>query len=176
METYCFNYRGRMVKIQFEPLGEHRYRLEQDGQSTEVLVQAVDGHTYSVFVGETHHLVYVTVGEEAIYLHIEGQSICLEPVRESRTSRAENQEAASTAEREMTAPMPGKILKLMVTEGQRVTAGEGLFILEAMKMENEVRAPQQAVVKKIHVQEGDLVSVGEVVLELDYPEKADVES
>ncbi|RMG65151.1 MAG: biotin/lipoyl-binding protein [Calditrichaeota bacterium] len=121
-------------------------------------------------MGERHHLVYIARSPEAIYLHIDGQAFRLEPVRESREARSSSEQPAGQAERNITAPMPGKILKLMVREGQQVSAGEGLFILEAMKMENEVRAPQQAVVEKIHVQEGELVSVGEVVLELHYPE------
>ncbi|AEC52773.1 putative acetyl-CoA carboxylase biotin carboxyl carrier protein subunit [Pyrococcus sp. NA2] len=66
----------------------------------------------------------------------------------------------------VTAPMPGKILKILVKEGQEVKLGQGLLILEAMKMENEIPAPRNGVVKRILVKEGDSVDTGQPLIEL----------
>lgn len=64
------------------------------------------------------------------------------------------------------APMPGLVLKLLVTEGQEIKKGDPVLILEAMKMENVFKAPADAVVKAIKVTERKAVEKGEVLIEL----------
>ncbi|WP_099211405.1 pyruvate/oxaloacetate carboxyltransferase [Thermococcus henrietii] len=66
----------------------------------------------------------------------------------------------------VTAPMPGKILRVLVSEGQQVKTGQGLVVLEAMKMENEIPAPKDGIVKKLYVKEGDTVNTGDPLVEL----------
>ncbi len=58
------------------------------------------------------------------------------------------------------APMPGLVVRVEVSEGQVVEAGEGLVVVEAMKMENELRASHRAIVEQIHVSAGDRVEKG----------------
>lgn len=58
------------------------------------------------------------------------------------------------------APMPGLVVRVEVTQGQAVEAGEGLVVVEAMKMENELRAPSRGVVEQIHVSAGQRVEKG----------------
>ncbi len=69
--------------------------------------------------------------------------------------------AAGAGEHSINAPMPGKILKVLVTEGQAVKAGENLMMLEAMKMQNEILADSDGTVKAINVQAGQTVKVGD---------------
>ena len=64
------------------------------------------------------------------------------------------------------APMPGTILKVNVTAGQSVKAGDIMFILEAMKMENEIMAPHDGKIDCIHVEKGSAVNVGTVLVTL----------
>ena len=73
---------------------------------------------------------------------------------------------AAAGEGAVTAPMPGKILRILVKEGEQVKTGQGLLVLEAMKMENEIPAPKDGVVKKILVKEGDTVDTGQPLIEL----------
>jgi len=63
------------------------------------------------------------------------------------------------------AVIPGTIQKVMVSEGEEVSAGETMMILEAMKMRNEIRAAQQGVIKKIYVKEGEHVPKSHLLLE-----------
>lgn len=65
------------------------------------------------------------------------------------------------------APMPGLVLQLLVEEGARVKANDGLAVIEAMKMENEIRAPADGVVAKIAVKEGQPVDKGTVLIQLE---------
>lgn len=67
----------------------------------------------------------------------------------------------------ITAPMPALVVRLEVVVGQSVAAGQGLLVLEAMKMENEIRSPRAGVVKTIHAAVGKAVEKGEVLVTLE---------
>ena len=66
----------------------------------------------------------------------------------------------------LTAPMPGRVIKVFVTVGERVTKGQPLAVLEAMKMEQRFEAPRDGVVTALHIREGDQVSEGTQLLDL----------
>jgi biotin carboxyl carrier protein len=67
----------------------------------------------------------------------------------------------------ISAPMPGLVLKIQVEEGQKVQAGQGVVVVEAMKMENELKASADGVVTKIEVSEGDTVDKGAVLVVIE---------
>jgi len=65
------------------------------------------------------------------------------------------------------APMPGQILEIMVSEGDQVTEGQPLAILEAMKMENELKAPVSGTISSIHVEEGQSLEKNSPIIEIE---------
>ena len=65
---------------------------------------------------------------------------------------------------EVRSPMPGMVVRCEVREGERIVAGDGLLILEAMKMENEIRATKEGTIKKILVVDKQVVDKGELLL------------
>ncbi len=67
----------------------------------------------------------------------------------------------------LVAPMPGMIIRISVEVGDVVQAGQGLIVMEAMKMENELRAASAGQVKAVHAREGTAVEKGAVLLELE---------
>ena len=67
----------------------------------------------------------------------------------------------------VTAYMPGRVVEVMVQEGERVHAGQGLVVLEAMKMENEIQAEHDAVVARVFVSAGQAVEGGDPLFELE---------
>ena len=69
--------------------------------------------------------------------------------------------------KELKAFIPGLILKIFVKEGDKVEAGQSLFLLEAMKMKNTVEAEISGKIKKIYVEEGDKVAKNELLLEFE---------
>jgi biotin carboxyl carrier protein len=68
---------------------------------------------------------------------------------------------------QITAPMPGKVVRILKNAGVAVEAGEGLLVVEAMKMQNEIRSPKRGKVEKILVKEGQAVNAGEVLAWVD---------
>lgn len=67
---------------------------------------------------------------------------------------------------DLKAPMPGKILDILVNEGTEVALGDPVMILEAMKMENELKAPADGILETLHVEKGDNVEKNQLLLEI----------
>ena len=63
------------------------------------------------------------------------------------------------------APMPGKVLSVLIKEGEKVEAGQDLLILEAMKMENVIKSAQEGVVDKVHISDNDTVDKNQTIVE-----------
>lgn len=83
------------------------------------------------------------------------------------TSKFKNRETWKRPdEKRVEAFIPGTIQRIMVKEGQQVSAGTPLLILEAMKMRNEVLSPLNGIIKKIHVNEGEMVPKSQLLLEM----------
>ncbi len=68
-----------------------------------------------------------------------------------------------TGPKKLTAPMPGKVVRILVSEGAEIEAGAGILVVEAMKMQNEVKSPKKGIVQKITVREGAAVNSGDVL-------------
>jgi biotin carboxyl carrier protein len=64
---------------------------------------------------------------------------------------------------EILAPMPGKVIRVLAAVGDAVEAGQGLLVVEAMKMQNEIRSPKSGKVERLLVKEGQNVNAGEVL-------------
>jgi len=65
--------------------------------------------------------------------------------------------------RKLTAPMPGKVVRLLANQGAEVEAGAGILVVEAMKMQNELKSPKKGTIQKILVREGATVNAGDVL-------------
>ena len=135
----------RRLSVDLVKIGPEIYSLLVDGRSHELQIRG-DGEEYQVFFGPRHYQVQVA-GERA---------------RRLRGLAAEDQ--GHEQPREIRAAMPGLVVKVEVQEGDRVKAGDGLVVVEAMKMENEVRAIRTGVVKQIFVQQGVTVDQGKTLV------------
>jgi len=71
------------------------------------------------------------------------------------------------AKRNISSVMPGKVIRVLVSEGQTVQQGQGLLVVEAMKMQNEIKSPNAGKVQKILVREGHAVNAGEILLTVE---------
>ena len=131
---------------------EHLVEAQHCGGSTVVLV--IDGRRYRADLIRQDSEWHVALGRE-VYTFVSD-------------SVASSHVVATVAVPEITAPMPGKVLQVLVQPGQPVAAGDGLLILEAMKMENRLVAEAAGVVTEVRVAAGDLVDGGQVLMVLRY--------
>ena len=84
-------------------------------------------------------------------------------VRDPRSLRGRARAGDDHGPRKITASMPGKVVRLLVREGDEVEAGAGVAVVEAMKMQNEIKSPKKGIVQKILVSEGAAVNAGDVL-------------
>jgi biotin carboxyl carrier protein len=66
-------------------------------------------------------------------------------------------------QQQIVAPMPGKIVRVLVKAGDRVEAGQGVLVVEAMKMQNEIRSPKSGTIERVLAEEGQAVNAGEIL-------------
>jgi biotin carboxyl carrier protein len=89
-------------------------------------------------------------------------------VRDPRSLGARRAKAAShDGPKKIKAPMPGKVVRIIAAEGSSVEAGQGVIVIEAMKMQNELKSPKTGVVKKILTSEGATVNAGDALAEIE---------
>ena len=117
----------------------------------------------------THHRVLARRTSGGWRLTVRGRTfdVTVEDER-TRTLRAlADRSAGAAGPRELRAPMPGLITRVLAEAGQRVDAGDGLVVIEAMKMENELRAREAGTVAAIAVRPGDVVDRDQVLVTLE---------
>ena len=107
--------------------------------------------------GRKHKAVATKVGD-AWWVHVNGHTMQFEVIEPGASS--------SDNEGGLSAPMPGKILEVHVSEGQNVKSGDVLMVMEAMKMEHKIVASSDGIVESIHFKEGDQVPQGAELLSL----------
>ena len=86
---------------------------------------------------------------------------------EARYLRNRNANGTVSADNNVSSPMPGKVVKVMVNEGDQVKEGDTVIIISAMKMESEYKAPKDGTIKKIHVKNEDTIDSNQILIELD---------
>jgi geranyl-CoA carboxylase alpha subunit len=136
----------------------------------------VDGHRYvvgdvialtgsfSFLLGNTSHTVYVSSNASGTQLSLGGRTYLRSDTRVDTDSPAPT--ASGSSDGRVQAPMPGGIIAVHVNEGDHVTAGQPLVVLESMKMHNEITSPANGVVRRINSKVGDQVSFGHVLVEI----------
>ncbi|MGA8430669.1 MAG: biotin/lipoyl-containing protein [Candidatus Sulfotelmatobacter sp.] len=153
--------------------GEKKYRLELDrpnggwscrlnGRDVEadavlvrpgVLSLRVDDRSYEVKGEQLGSGWKIWIGEESFDLE----------VRDPRSLRGHVRTGDESGAKKLTAPMPGKVVRILVAEGSEVEAGAGIIVVEAMKMQNEVKSPKKGKIRRIPVSQGAAVNAGDVL-------------
>lgn len=100
-------------------------------------------------------------GEEHMIVFSERFKAEVQDPRSLRTRRGAG--ASGEGPQKLAAPMPGKVVRMLVEEGAEVEAGQGVVVVEAMKMQNELKAPKKGVVKKVMAKEGTTVNAGDTL-------------
>lgn len=165
-----------MIKLKAEVGGKDHQILVQRRES--VVIALVDGRRYELecrdlgdneyllIDGNTIHNCHVenTVNhphEIEVSLHGVSYPIKLTDPKRLRSAQTGAQHDKGAAQ--IVAPMPGKVVRMLVEAGAQVEAGAGILVVEAMKMQNEMKAPKAGQVVSIHAQTGSTVNAGDVL-------------
>lgn len=153
---------GKKRRVEMTQAGE-RPVWTIDGQRLEVDAAEVSPGIYSILInGRSLEVRMERLGAELRAITGTRQfRVVVQDEREWRRDRGSAAEAEGR--QKILAPMPGKIVRVLVKTGDAVRAGQGLLVVEAMKMQNEIRAPKTGTVDRLAVIEGQTVNSGEVV-------------
>lgn len=132
---------GREMEVDAVPVRPDVLSLRIGNQASEVKCERVGGELY-VWVGSVRYAA---------------------EVRDPRSLRGRAREVDERGPKKLTAPMPGKVVRVLVSAGAEVEAGAGVLVVEAMKMQNEIKSPKKGTIQKILVSEGSAVNAGDVL-------------
>jgi len=120
----------------------------------DVLSLLVDGRCYEIKREQTASDLHMWVGNARFAVEL----------RDPRSLRSRQKTTGDEkGPKKILAPMPGRIVRLLVTENSEVEAGQGIVVVEAMKMQNEIKSPRKGVVRKISAAPGAAVNPGDVL-------------
>jgi biotin carboxyl carrier protein len=151
--------------VEIEEVGKSLYRVSVDGQEILVDGKKTGRSNYSLIINHRSFEVDVDIAETEYRVLVDGRSYHIDLVDERRRRVGGFQSGFQLEGRQnISVPMAGKVIAVLVNEGDKIEKGQGLVIVEAMKMENEVRSPIQAEVKEVKVKTGQAVEAGELLL------------
>jgi biotin carboxyl carrier protein len=151
----------RVVELEREGSG---YRVSLHGESVMADAVQIAPNTISVLLDGHAFEVHVTPSLDGKIKLQSGPHEFAAEIHDPRAWRGWRHGAAEAEGRQqIVAPMPGKVIRVLVRAGEEVQAGQGLLVVEAMKMQNEIRSPKAGKVERLQVKEGQNVNAGEVL-------------
>jgi biotin carboxyl carrier protein len=133
-----------------------------DGRNVVADAVGVSYGVYSILIGGRSLEVTVEETPHGLLSRSAGHEFQLEIKDPRAWRRGHAGRIELEGRQQVAAPMPGKIVRVLVAPGQQVQAGQGLLVIEAMKMQNEIRSPKSGTVERL-AREGQTVGAGEVV-------------
>lgn len=152
----------RIVEFITQANGSSRAAFTVDGRLVEADAVRISRGVYAVLLGGRSIEVTVEEKSDGLLLRTCGRELRVEIFDPRSWRRGRGAGIALEGRQQLVAPMPGKIVRVLVAAGQQVSAGQGLLVIEAMKMQNEVRSPKSGTVEKV-AREGQTVNAGEVL-------------
>ncbi len=152
---------GRTVRVEVRG-GRGRYTVALDGAPMEVDLLETGRAFASLLVGGESHEVAVEKRPEGYVVHFPADAVTVALAESAAGAVAPAPRASGPAR--LTAPMPGRVVRVLRGAGTEVAAGDGLVVIEAMKMENELKSPRAGRVQDIAVREGQAVEAGALLL------------
>lgn len=151
--------------VEIEEIGKALYKVSVDGNEFLVDGKKTSRTNYSLIVDSRSFEIEVDHTGDEYRVLVDGRNYRVNLIDERRARVGGAQGGIELQGRQkVSVPMPGKVIAVLVSEGDSVEKGQGLVIVEAMKMENEVRSPIAGAVKEIKVKSGDAVEGGAVLV------------
>jgi biotin carboxyl carrier protein len=159
--TYDIAIDGRNYRLELNR-AESRWSCRLDGREFEVDAVVARPDVLSLRIGNQAYEVKCERVAGGLYLWVGSARFAAE-VRDPRSLRGRVPGLEDHGPKKLTAPMPGKIVRVLVGPGDEVAAGSGVLVVEAMKMQNEIKSPKKGTIQKILVREGAAVNAGDVL-------------
>jgi len=154
----------RTVELQRQDPG---WRVFVDGNPLEADAVEIAPHTFSVLLhGKSYELRVTPMPDGNLKIQSATGEFSAQII-DPREWRGRHGTVQAEGRQQVLAPMPGKVVRLLVNPGDKVEAGQGLVVVEAMKMQNEIRSQKNGTVEKVVATEGQAVNAGDVLVWVD---------
>jgi len=167
--TFEIEVGGRLRTVAVEPVGPAdtdggAFRVTVDGEPVDVEARSTD-LGWSLRFADSRQVDVALVERARGEWVVELPWVALGAVVDSRRlRRGGGADGAGDGVQHVSAPMPGRVVRILVEPGQQVEARQGLVVVEAMKMENELRSPRAGKVREVAVAEGESVEAGRLLV------------
>jgi biotin carboxyl carrier protein len=152
---------SRIVKLERNGGG---WRVYLDGQSIDTDAVEIAPYTFSILLnGQSYEIRVTPAPDGKLKLQTGTHEFTAEVIDPRSWSGHRHGHVEAEGRQQIVAPIPGKVVRLLVKAGDRVEARQGLFVVEAMKMQNEIRSPKSGTVERVLAKEGQAVNAGEVL-------------
>lgn len=152
---------GKKRLVEIEHRGE-RWAFRIDGQPVPADVFEVSRGVYSILIGGQSFETRVRPLGSRLEVEVGTRPLTVEVIDPHRLVLG-GHELELEGRQQVEAPMPGKVVRVMAEQGKPIEAGQGILVLEAMKMQNEVRSPKSGLVERLLVKEGQAVNAGDAL-------------
>jgi biotin carboxyl carrier protein len=140
------------------------WRVTLDGRPVAVDAVEIAPNTISILLnGQSFEVNVSSSPDGKLKLQTGSREFIAEVIDPRAWSGRRHGSVEAQGRQQIVAPMPGKVVRLLVKEGDRVEAGQGLLVVEAMKMQNEIRSPKGGTVERVLAKEGQAVNAGDVL-------------
>jgi biotin carboxyl carrier protein len=153
---------GKNYRLELNSV-EGRWSCRVNGKEVEVDAAPVRPNVLSLRIGNTAYEVKSERVANDWYLWVGSTRFAAE-VRDPRSLRGRSRAQEERGPRKIVAPMPGKVVRVLVREGDEVELGTGVAVVEAMKMQNEIKSPKKGKVQKVLVSEGVAVNAADILV------------
>ena len=137
-----------------------------DGREMEIDAALVRSGVLSLRIGNWAYEIKAERIADDLFLSVGTERFTTE-IRDPRSLRSRQHQGEDRGPKKITAPMPGKVVRVLAREGEAIDTGRGIAVVEAMKMQNEIKSPKKGSVAKILVSEGTAVNAGDVLAIID---------
>jgi biotin carboxyl carrier protein len=150
-----------VIELEREAAG---WRVILDGQPLAIDAVEIAPHILSILLDGQSFEISVTLAPDGkLKLQNGSHEFTAEVIDPRGWSGRRHGNVEAEGRQQIVAPMPGKVVRLLVKAGDRVEAGQGLLVVEAMKMQNEIRSPKSGIVERVLAKEGQPVTAGEAL-------------
>jgi biotin carboxyl carrier protein len=154
---------GKSRSVEMIHTGE-RARWTIDGRAIDADAVEVSSSIYSILIaGQSFEARVAPQPDSELRVSVADREYRASIRNPRKWKRNRGLGAEAEGSQQLRAPMPGKIVVLLLKAGDRVDAGQGIVVMEAMKMQNEIRSPKSGIVERLLVAQGQTVTAGEVV-------------
>lgn len=160
---FRYQQHDQIYSVQMERLGDDDYQVTIDDRVYRVQAAASSEHVWRLVIDGQKHTAYAAADRERRWIQAGDQpAVMLETVEQQTRRRSR----ATGDDTQLNAQMPGQVVEVFVANGDQVTDGQTVMILEAMKMEIRITAPYHGIVRQVNVARGEVVERDQPLIEI----------